>query len=100
MIVLRFRVQCQPDRTDELAAALEAVVEPSRHVEGVVSFDIGRDVSDPNVFIATEVFDDTAARARQEALPQVGAVMALLPDCLAAPPEATVFHVSSAEPAM
>jgi quinol monooxygenase YgiN len=100
MIVLRFRVQCQPDRTDELAAALEAVVEPSRHVDGVVSFDIGRDVSDPNVFIATEVFDDTAARERQEALPQVGTVMALLPDCLAAPPEATVFHVSSAEPAM
>jgi quinol monooxygenase YgiN len=69
-------------------------------VEGVISFDIARDLSDPNSFIATEVFEDADARERQESMPQVGKVMALMPESLAAPPEATVYHVSSSEPAM
>jgi quinol monooxygenase YgiN len=61
----------------------------------VISFDIGRDVVDPNSIIAVEVFEDEAARERQESLPEVGKVMSLLPDILAAPPEATVFQVAS-----
>jgi quinol monooxygenase YgiN len=100
MIVIRFRVQCQPARSDELAAAFEKVLEPSRALDGVVSFDIARDVADPNAFVATEVFDDAAARERQESLPEVANVMSLLPNVLAAPPEATLFHVSSSEAAM
>jgi quinol monooxygenase YgiN len=100
VIVIRFRVQCQPDKANELAAAFEQVVAPSRAVAGVVSFDIARDVVDENVFIATEVFEDAAARERQEALPQVAKVMSILPTALAGPPEATIFHVSSSEAAM
>ena len=99
MIVLRFKVQCRPEKTDAVVAALTEVVAPSRAVEGVVSFDIARDLSDPNVLIATEVFEDQEARKRQESLPQVGRVMALLPESLAGPPEATVYQVSSSEPA-
>ena len=52
---------------------------------------------DPGRF---RVFEDVAARDRQEQLPEVAYVMALLPDALAAPPEATLFHVSSSEAAM
>jgi quinol monooxygenase YgiN len=100
MIVLRFKVQCQPQRVEQVMAAFAEVVRPAREVEGVISFDIARDLIDPNSFIATEVFEDEGARARQESLPQVGQVMSLLPDSVAAPPEATVFHVSSSEPAM
>jgi quinol monooxygenase YgiN len=100
MLVLRLRIQCQPGRSDEIAAALAAVVEPAREVEGVHHFDVARDLLDPNTFIATEVFEDSAARERQESLDEVARVMSLLPDSLAAPPEATVYQVSSAEPAM
>ena len=100
MLVIRFRVQCLPDKTQEVAAAFEQVVPPSRTVAGVVSFDIARDVVDPNVFIATEVFEDAEARERQEALPEVAKVMSLLPTALAGPPDATIFHVSSSEAAM
>ena len=100
MLLIRFRVQCQPAKTEELAAAFQAVLTPSRATEGVRSFDIVRDIDDPNVFIATEVFEDSAARERQESLPEVANVMSLLPNCLAAPPEATLFHVSSSESAM
>ena len=100
MMVIRFKVQCQPDKTKQLQAAFEDVIAPSRAVSGVISFDIASDLTDPNSFIATEVFEDQAARDRQESLPEVGKVMAILPESLAAPPEATVFHVSSSEAAM
>jgi quinol monooxygenase YgiN len=100
MIVVRFKVQCRPDKTAEALAAFEAVVAPSRAVDGVISFDIGRDVVDPNAIIAVEVFEDEDARTRQESLPEVGAVMALLPEALAGAPEATVFNVSSSADAM
>jgi quinol monooxygenase YgiN len=100
MLVLRFKVQCQPEKTEEALAAFKAVIAPSREVQGVVSFDIGRDLSDPNSIIATEVFEDEAARERQESLAEVANVMSLLPEAIAAPPEATVFQVSSSADAM
>jgi hypothetical protein len=40
---------------------------------------------------------DEAAQQRQESLPEVGVVMALLPSVLAAPPEVVVFHVERTE---
>jgi quinol monooxygenase YgiN len=98
MIVVRFKVQCQPGKAEQVMAAFEEVIAPSRAVEGVISFDIARDLADPDSFIAVEVFEDRAALDRQESLPQVGEVLALLGESLAAEPEATIFHVSSSEP--
>ena|ERR1700730_12095674 len=95
MIVIRFKVRCQPERIEEAVAAFAAVVPPSREVDGVISFDIARDVVDENSIIAVEVFEDDDARARQESLPEVATVMGLLPGVVSAPPEATVFEVSS-----
>lgn len=54
MIVVRFKVQCQPEKTEQVNAALQEVIAPSRALDGVISFDIGRDLADPNSFIATE----------------------------------------------
>ncbi|MEW6323189.1 MAG: putative quinol monooxygenase [Acidobacteriota bacterium] len=98
MIVVRFKIKCRREKTDQVRAALAAAVGPSRAVEGVIGFDIAQDLTDADSFIATEVFTDRAALARQESLPEVQAVIALLPDVLAAEPEATVYNVSSAEP--
>lgn len=98
MIVVRFRMTCRPERADEIGALLREVVPPSRAVDGVVTFDVARDVLDPAVFVATEVFEDRAALDRQETLPQVAAVMAAFEDALASEPEATIYHVASAEP--
>jgi hypothetical protein len=50
---------------------------------------------DPNSIIAVEVFEDEDARVRQESLSEVGRVMSLLPTVVSAPPEATIFNVSS-----
>ena len=98
MIVVRFKVKCRPEKTEQAKAAFEAVVGPSRAVEGVLSVDIGQDITDADAIIATEVFEDREALERQESLPVVQKTIGLLEDLLAAEPEATMFHVSSAEP--
>jgi quinol monooxygenase YgiN len=101
MIVVRFKVQCRPEKAEQMRALFAAVPGPSRKVEGVHHFDIGQSLDDPNTFLATEVFDDADAQARQESLPEVAAVMAALPDALAAPPEATIYEISGViEPAL
>jgi quinol monooxygenase YgiN len=98
MIVVRFKVQCQPDKIEAVMATLEDVIAPSRKLDGVISFDIARDLADSNSFIATEVFEDRAALDRQESLPEVAKALAVLGESLVAEPEATIFHVSSSEP--
>jgi quinol monooxygenase YgiN len=100
VIVLRFKVKLRPEHTERALEAFKAVVVPSRQVEGVVSFDIARDITDPNAVVAVEVFEDEAARERQESLPEVATVMGLLGEAVAGPPEATMYHISSSEPAM
>ena len=98
MIVVRFKVRCLPDKAEYVRAALENVIATSRALEGVISFDIARDLADPNSFIATEVFEDRAALDRQESQPEVAAALAVLEESLAAEPEATIYNVSSTEP--
>ena len=98
MIVVRFKAKCKPEKTKQALAVFQEVISPSRAVDGVVSFDIGRDLNDPDCIIATEVFTDRAALARQELLPVVQKTIGMLPEFLAGEPEATVFNVSSSEP--
>ncbi len=98
MIVVRFKARCQPDKAEQVRVAFEDVIAPSRAVVGVVSFDIAQDLTDRDSFVATEVFEDRAALDRQESLPEVAKVLAMLEQSLAAPPEATMFEVSSSEP--
>lgn len=98
MIVIRFKVQCQPGQSEPLIAAFKEVIAASRALKGVISFDIGRDLADPNSFVATEVFEDKAALDRQEALAEVQKTIKLLGEIAASAPEATIFHVASSEP--
>jgi quinol monooxygenase YgiN len=93
---MRFKVKVEPDRADNVREALEAVIEPSRALEGVVHIDIARDLSDPDSFIATEVYEDEGALARQEALPEVEAALALIRTCTVER-EATLYHVTATE---
>ena len=98
MLVVRFKITCAPGKAEQALEVMRPVVAPSRALGGVIHFDIARDIVDPNSIIATEIFEDMAALDRQESLPEVAAVMAALPGLLVAEPEATIFHVSSAEP--
>ena len=98
MIVARFKVQCRPERTEEVAAAIAAVEAPSRELAGVVHFDVARSLTDPNTLIAVEVFEDRATLDRQEEQPEVARTMKLFESgALVAEPEYTIYEVASAE---
>ena len=98
MIVVRFAVRCQPDKTAEMAAAMQAVVVAARELPGVLHFDIARDLTDDDRLIATEVFEDREAMAREEAIAEVARVIELMQaGALAGAPEWTIFEVASAE---
>ncbi len=98
MIVVRFRVKCQPDRTDEMTAAMKDVVSAARKLPGVIHFDIARDINDTNTLIATEVFQDRAAMEKEETIAEVATVVKLMEaGALAESPEWTVFDVASSE---
>jgi quinol monooxygenase YgiN len=98
VIVVRFKVRSQAEKTPELMAAMRDVVDAARKLPGVLHFDIASDLTDPNALIATEVFADRAAMEREEALPEVAKVVELMQSgALAGPPEWTVFEVASSE---
>jgi quinol monooxygenase YgiN len=98
MVIVRFQIRCKAEKAAAVRAALKEVVGPSRALAGVMHFDVGEDLTEAGTFIATEVFENRDALAKQEELPQVAAVLALLGDSLAADPEATIFEASSSEP--
>src|SRR5260370_29933794 len=94
MVILRFKIRSKHDKNDELMAALAEIITPARATEGVINFDIARVLRDPDWFIATAVYEDSAALERQESLPQVHRVMAMFPQSLATPPERTLYDPS------
>jgi quinol monooxygenase YgiN len=98
VIVVRFKVRCQPRKTDELAGAMGELVVTARELPGVVHFDIARDLTDADALVATQVFEDRSAMEREEALPEVAKVVELMQGgALAGPPEWTIFEVASSE---
>ena len=98
MLVVRFKVQCKPEKTDQALALFQEIVTTSRPLDGTIHFDMGRDLTDPDSFIALEVFADRAALDRQESLPVVQKTIGLLPELLVGEPEMTISDVSSSEP--
>jgi quinol monooxygenase YgiN len=94
MVILRFKIHSKPDKSDDLMAALAEIITPARATEGVINFDIARVLRDPDRFIATAVYEDGAALERQESLPEVDRVMAMLPGSLVTPPERTIYDAS------
>ena len=97
MIIVRFKVKCLPEKSDQALALFKEIVVASRPLDGVIHFDMGRDITDTDSFIAIEAFADRAALDRQESLPVVKKTMSLFQELLAGEPEATIFHISSSE---
>ena len=61
-----------------MAKIIAAVEAPSRDLPGVVHFDVSRSLTDPNAFIATEVFVSREALDRQNAQREVAAMLDLI----------------------
>jgi quinol monooxygenase YgiN len=66
----------------------------ARATPGVISLDIARDLLDPDSFVATAVYEDSASVERQESAPEVHAAMAMFSDALASPPDRKFYDAS------
>ena len=94
MVILRFKIHAKPGKSDELRAVLAEIITPARATDGVINFDIARDLHDPDSFIATAVYEDGAALERQESHPEVHRAMVIFREVLAGPPGRTIFDAS------
>jgi quinol monooxygenase YgiN len=68
-----------------VSAALAAIVPGARATQRVISLDIARDLLELGFFIATVVYEDSAAIERQESAPEVHRTVAMFSGALAAP---------------
>jgi len=93
MVILRQQMRSKPERTDDVLAALAAIVPGARATQGVISLDIARDLLEPDSFVATGVYEDRAAIERQESAPEHRA-MAMFSGALAAPPDRKIYEAS------
>ena len=94
MVILRQQMRSKPERTDDVMAALAAIIPDARATHGVISLDIARDLLDPDSFVATGIYEDGAALERQESAPEVHWAMAMFSEALAAPPDRTIYDAS------
>jgi quinol monooxygenase YgiN len=98
MIIFRVSGKVYPQKIEEARRKFADLSAASRNVPGVISFDVAQDVTDPEIFISMEVYEDQGAVDRQGDLAELRALMAALDDMLAAGPRGNIFHVSTAEP--
>jgi len=94
MIILHQEMRAKPEKSDEVMAALAAIIPGARATKGVIKLDIARDLVDSDFFIATGVYEDGAALERQESAPEVHRAMATFADLLAAPPDRRIYDAS------
>ena len=98
MIIVRFKMQCQPGKTEEVVAAAAATIGPTRPLPGVINYDVARDLTDSNALIVTEVYQDREAMERHESLPEVAKVIKLIQGgALTGLPEWTRYEAASSE---
>jgi quinol monooxygenase YgiN len=94
MVILRQQMRSKPERTDDVLAALAAIIPGARATQGVIGLDVARDLLDPDSFIATGIYEDGAALKRQESAPEVHRAMAMFSEALAAPPDRTIYDAT------
>jgi quinol monooxygenase YgiN len=78
MIIGLCRVQCRPDRTDEMAVAIAAVEAPSRGLPGVITS--MRHAASPTRTrsVVVEEFENVQALERQNEQAEVAAVLGVV----------------------
>jgi quinol monooxygenase YgiN len=98
MLVVRARLHVRPDKRADFLDAITDVIHDSRHVPGVSSYEICESITEPNVFVAVEVYDSADARIRHRSSEIYQRALPTLKECLADPPEGGAYRVASSEP--
>ena len=57
MLVNRVKIMINPDKRRQFLDAITKLVHASREAKGVISYDICESTTEPNTFIAIEVYE-------------------------------------------
>ncbi len=87
------RAVARPDRRDELVQALRENMAASLRERGCVGYELAQAVDDPDALTTIEVWRDEAALAEHMRTPHVAALLATVPDLVAAAPEVRSYRV-------
>lgn len=98
MLLIRARLDVRPDKRADFLDAVSDVVHEGRHLDGVVSFDICESVTETNVFLSVEVYQDEAAWERHMRSEIYAGARPVLRACLARDVDGHVYHVSDVRP--
>ncbi len=97
MIVIRAKMIVQPGKRDDFLRAVTQLVDTSRKIDGAVSYDICESITEPNTFLAMEIYEDDAAMNRQ-ASSGFEKAWPLMEPCLEEPITATFYDVAGTRP--
>lgn len=98
MLVIRARLDIRPDMRIDFLDAITDVIHDSRHLDGVVSFEICESITEPNVFVSVEVYENDEAWARHQQSEIFSQALPVLKSCLSKAPDGQVYEVSNARP--
>lgn len=97
VLVVRAWLHVRPDKRADFLDTITDVIHDSRHVAGVASYEVCESVTEPNVFLSVEVYEDADARARHRQSDIYVQALPRLRECLADPPEGGVYEVATRE---
>jgi quinol monooxygenase YgiN len=88
------RVQCPPERRDELVAQLEEMQSNSRREEGCLRYGFFAAVEDPLSFVAVEEWVDREALDRHFAQPHLHEFSRRLLELVSGTPEVAIHEIA------
>lgn len=94
MLVVIATVPGQPDKHDEIVAALATCAAASRQDPGCLSYMFTVDVEDPNSYASIETWTDQASLDAHMQQPHTAALLEALGDKVAGAPVITTYEVS------
>jgi len=92
------RVQCSPERRDELVAQLEKMQDNSRREDGCLRYGFFAAVEDPQSLIAVEEWVDRAALDRHFAQPHLHEFTGRLLELVSGRPEVAIHEIADTKP--
>ena len=98
MLVIRARLDVRPDMRSDFLDAITDVIHDARHLDGVFSFDVCESITEPNVFISIEVYENDETRAQHRQSDIFSQALPVLESCLSKAAGGHVYQVSKAEP--
>ena len=98
MLVMRGKVVVKPEAREAFVEAVQKLVAVSREGEGVLHYDVGESITEPNTFVSLEVYQDEEAARRNEQTSAWAEAVPVIQRSLAEAPSGEAYTVQEARP--